>query len=234
MNFQKEIEEYIIINPGENLITKNLTCYGIALANRHKFESSPGKVYINLTLNNEALAENFFAYFLAGSIPFPCEFQIPQGSVITYTPINFDERHPLILSCKKGLFGEGKGYLKGFKIFPEQPGNIGYATLKPFPGEKMKILCWSFFLAIDDTQTPQLVPYETEWPPNFGKIDIYNDEIPIAEKVSLEQVFSLRNFYKLQNIEFKKLLYFRCEGTPYERSYMFPYVAAFIKRLPAL
>jgi hypothetical protein len=233
MNFQKEIEEYIVINPGENLITKNLTCYGIALANRHKFESSPGKTYINLTLNNETLAENFFAYFLAGSIPFPCEFQIPQGSLIIYTPTNFDERHPLILSCKKGLFGEGKGYLKGFKIFPEQSSsNIGYATLKPFPGEKMKILYWSFFLATGDAQAPQLVPYPLS--NNFGKIDIYNDEIPIAEKISLEQVFSLRNFYKLQNIEFKKLLYFRCEGTLYVDLYMFPYVAAFIKRLPAL
>jgi len=231
------MDTVIMLNKGENIIRKDVTCIGIWMANRHWYQEVGADNYIELYLNGRKIVERGFKYLLAGDIPFPCEFKIPANSVLRLEIPPYDSKVERVsLICKEGLQGEGEGYLYGFGIFPEagsSSSEFGYAIIKPFPGEKFVIKKWAFFTAENNSSTPifPTAAYEI-----YGTIDITKDEIPFNEKVFFDTVFSKRNFFQDVNIEFKKLLYFKVEstrigpGSPPNQKKVYPFVLAFIKR----
>ena len=225
------MDTIIMLNKGENIIRKDLTCIGIQIVNKHVYQNNGGIAYIELYLNGKKIVERAYEYFLAGNVPFPCEFKIPANSVLQLVMnpnIKMEEHVSLI--CKEGLQGEGEGYLYGFKIWPDSGSSssqFGYAIIKPFPNEKFVIKRWAFFTSQSETTVPQ---FPTGPSDKYGLIDITKDEIPFIEKVSLETVFSTRDFYQDVNIEFKKLLYFKVEPSWYSGNALYPFVLAFIKR----
>lgn len=232
-----QVEKYISLNPGNNLITEDLTILGIQIKDRHQ---APPSIQdkINLTRDSEKIIDSLPVYFLQGNFPFPCRIPIHANSNLLYeieTSGNYNK--PLILLCQKGIQVQNDGLIKAFRVLPEsgnEEDKPGYASIKPFHGEKWKILFWAYVLENYNNNDQFTEPSSTDNAYTFGKMDISVDDNTIAQTVSLEAIFSKRDHYKLQNIEFEKLLYIKTEPTFYELElslFAFPHIAISVERI---
>jgi|Deesub1362B_J571_1020462.scaffolds.fasta_scaffold00033_117 hypothetical protein len=233
-----QVEKYISLNPGNNLITEDLTILGIQIKDRHKSPSSIQDC-INLSQDSEKIVDSLPVYFLQGNLPFPCRIPVRANSNLLYeieTSGNYNKS--LILLCQKGIHIQNDGLIKAFRVLPEsgnEEDKPGYASIKPFHEEKWKILFWAYVLENYNNDDQFTEPSGASDAYIFGKMDISIDDNIITQAVSLESIFSKRDYYKLQNVEFEQLLYIKTEPTYYDAggasSFAFPHIAISVERI---